>query len=331
MIFLHVAWFEDPSRHPVRWDLAWSGRTLLAVGVAALAAAVLALLQRSLRDPHWPRIVFLPTMAVGAPTLLAVQAAIALIYSGVQPVLLAPQLHVRGWTSGLILAVIEVGIGFALITGIADRAAALLLAGLVGMTFLSFPPLDAIAQLHWLGIALVVYVIGRQAVEAGRPRRTDGWALPVGPSGAVTGLRVLTGAAIVAPALSEKLWNPAIAQAFLQQHPQFNFPHYFLGLQWVSNDLFILAAGVAEFTIGVLLMTGLLTRVVILAMWLPFNVTVPFLPPQELLWHLPIFGIIHFLLVHGANLAPDSDRVRVRQADAQRAASRRRSARRALG
>jgi hypothetical protein len=42
---------------------------------------------------------------------------------------------------------------------------------------------------------------------------------------------------------------------------------------------------------------------------LPFNVTIPFLPPQELLWHLPFLGIMYFLLVHGANLAPDSKRV----------------------
>jgi hypothetical protein len=48
---------------------------------------------------------------------------------------------------------------------------------------------------------------------------------------------------------------------------------------------------------------------VIIAMWLPFNLTIPFLPPQELLWHLPFLGIMYFLLVHGANLSPDTDRV----------------------
>jgi hypothetical protein len=47
---------------------------------------------------------------------------------------------------------------------------------------------------------------------------------------------------------------------------------------------------------------------VIIAMWLPFNVTIPFLPPQELLWHLPFFGIMYFLLVHGADLAPETNR-----------------------
>jgi hypothetical protein len=44
--------------------------------------------------------------------------------------------------------------------------------------------------------------------------------------------------------------------------------------------------------------------VVILFMWVPFNVGVPFLPPQELIGHLPIFGIMYFLLVHSAGIAP---------------------------
>jgi hypothetical protein len=245
-------------------------------------------------------------MAVGAPALLAVQAAIALIYSGVQPVLLAPHLHVPNGVPGLVLGAIEVGIGFAFITGIADRLASALLAGLVALTFVLFAPLDAVAQLYWVGIALVIYVIGRQAAVAERPRPSIGFHIPVSPARAVAALRVLTGAAIVAPALGEKIWNPGIAQAFLDHHPEFNVPHHLLGLDWVTDERFILAAGIAEFTIGVLLMTGLLTRVVILAMWLPFNLTIPFLPAPELIWHIPVFGIIYFLLVHGADLAPDS-------------------------
>jgi hypothetical protein len=59
-------------------------------------------------------------------------------------------------------------------------------------------------------------------------------------------------------------------------------------------------------TIGILLLTGVLTRVVILAMWVPFNLTVPLLPPIDLLGHLPIFGIMSLLLLYGASVAPRS-------------------------
>jgi hypothetical protein len=34
----------------------------------------------------------------------------------------------------------------------------------------------------------------------------------------------------------------------------------------------------------------------------PFQLGVPFLPPQELIGHLPIFAIMYLLLVHGPGL-----------------------------
>lgn len=306
----HVEWFEDTSRYPVQWNLVISWPTLLVVIAAAIALCALYFAQRLLRDRYWPRLPFLPRMAIGAPTLLAVQAAIPLIYSGLQPVLLAPQLHLGRNPGGLFLGAAEVLIGFCFLTGIGDRIASAILAVLVLLGFFLFPPLDVLAQLHWVGIAVVIFAIGRQAPEAGRPRGTARWwQVQLSPERAVVSLRVLTGAAIMAPALSEKIWNPSIAEAFLRQHPGFNFPHAYLGMTWMSDDKFILTAGIFEFAIGALLISGLLTRVVIIAMWLPFNVTIPFLPLDELLWHLPFFGIMYFLLVHGADLSPETKRV----------------------
>ena len=307
-VYEHVDWFEDPARFPVQWNLAFSWRTLLAVVASLIAMAGLYLAQRLLRDPHWPRLPFLSAMAIGAPTLLAVQAAIPLIYSGLQPVLLAPQMHLGKQPGGLLLGAAEVLIGFSFVTGNWDRLASAVLVGLVFGAFLLFPPLDVLAQMHWLGIAVVIFVIGRQTPAAGQPRRRGWWRGRLSPEAAVVCLRVATGVAIIAPALSEKLWNPQIAEAFLRQHEGFNFLHAYLGVSWLTDDRFILAAGSFEFVLGLLLISGVLTRVVIIALWVPFNATIAFLPPQELLWHLPFFGIIYFLLVHGANLVPDSAR-----------------------
>jgi uncharacterized membrane protein YphA (DoxX/SURF4 family) len=305
----HVEWFEDPARYPAQWSLFFSSRTLLAVVAAVVAVAVLYLAQMLVRDPHWPRLPFLQRMAIGAPTLLAIQAAIPLIYSGLQPVLLAPQMGLGHNPGGLVLGAAEVLIGFSFVTGIADRIASSALVALLAIALFLFQPLDAVAQLHWVGIAVVIFVIGRQAPEAGRPRRTGLIQGRLSPERAVAWLRVTTGIALIAPALSEKILNPGIAEAFLRHHPTFNFPHAYLGMSWLTDDRFILAAGIAELVIGVLLISGVLTRVVIIAMWLPFNVTLPFLPPEELLWHLPYLGIMYFLLVHGADLALDTDHV----------------------
>ena len=241
-VHAHVEWFEDPGRYPVQWDLVFSGRTLIAIVAAMVALGGFYVAQRLLGDSRWPRLPFLARMAIGAPTLLAVQAAIPLIYSGVQPVLLAPQMSLGHNPGGLALGAAEVLIGFSFVTGLADRIGSVALVALVLLGFFLFRPLDVLAQLHWAGIAIVIFSIGRQAPESGSPRRTGWWGFQPSPETAVVWLRTLAGIAIIAPALSEKLWNPAIAEAFLRGHPTFNFPNAYLGMSWMTDERFVLPA-----------------------------------------------------------------------------------------
>ena len=147
-------------------------------------------------------------------------------------------------------------------------------------------------------------ILGRAAVSVGQLRPWFARRRPAWSARAIAALRIITGIAIVAPALDEKIWNPELGRAFLIGYPHFNVVRGVLGQTWFTDDMFVLAAGIAEGVIGVLLISGLLTRVVILGMWLPFNVTIPFLPPTELLGHLPIFGIMYLLLVHSSGIAP---------------------------
>src|SRR5919109_4379792 len=78
----HVKWFTDPRPYPLRTDLIVSDRTAIFLGVSASALLLFWLAQRLAGDPHWPRFPFLGRMAIGAPTLVAVQTAITLIHSG---------------------------------------------------------------------------------------------------------------------------------------------------------------------------------------------------------------------------------------------------------
>jgi len=299
----HVKWFENEALYPVRADLVFSGRTFLLIVVCAVALALLYGLQRILGDPHWPDFRFLKRTAVGAPTILAVQAAIGLVYAASQLTLFAPNLRTHPPALALAFAAVQLFIAFSFITGVGDWIGALALIALGPLAFLVFPAFDVTDQLFWAGIGVAVLVIGRGSVEAGQARpwfqaRSAAW-----PARAVAALRVITGVAIISPALDEKVWNPAMGAAFLAHYPTFNFPRAYVGLRWFTDERFVLAAGIAEALIGVLLISGLLTRVVILGMWLPFNVGVPFLPPQELLGHLPIFGIMYVLLVHSSGIA----------------------------
>jgi uncharacterized membrane protein YphA (DoxX/SURF4 family) len=303
----HVKWFvspADPSRPGIDPSLILSERSAILVAVAALALGALYLLQRFAGDPHWPRVPFFRLMAVGAPTLLAVQAAITLVYGAVQPALFVPNIPLPLNPFGLTVAAIELLVAFSLITGVADWLAAIVLMLLVPLSFFPGRYSDTLDMLFWIGIGVVILVIGRFAPAVHPARgwfhaRDAAWS-----ARAVAALRVITGLAIMAPGLDEKVWNPSLGAQFLAQNPDFNFMRSVFGLQWFTDDQFVLAAGVVETTIGILLVSGLLTRVVILGMWLPFNIGIPFLPPQELIGHLPIFGIMYFLLVHSAGIAP---------------------------
>lgn len=302
--FAHVKWFEDTSPYPVRPELILSDRTAFFVAAALLSLGALYLLQRVVGTPYWPELGFLRRMAVGAPTLLAVQAAVTLVHAAVQPTLLAPNLGLQLNAVGLTLAAAQLFIAFGFITGIADWVSSLMLVLLGPIAFLLFPPFDVIEQLFWAGIGVVLMVMGRYSLTGAeaRPwfrRRNPAWA-----PRAVASLRVITGVSLIALGLGEKIWNPGLGTAFLENRPSFNVMRSVFGLAWFSDDLFVLLAGTVEASIGVMLISGLLTRVVILGAWLPFNLGIPFLPPQELIGHLPIFGIMYFLLVQGPGIAP---------------------------
>ncbi len=220
-VFAHVTWFEDSSRYPLRLDLVLSSRTALAIAACVVAVLLLFGFQRLIGDPHWPELGFFKRMAIGAPTL---------VFYGVQPALLSPASRLGVNIPGLVLGGLELLVAFSFLTGLLDWAGAALLALLVLVSFFFSPPLDAMSNLYWLGIAATVFFVGRQASEHGDLRS---WLSRLGrgwPARAVAILRVLTGLAIVAPALREKIWDPELAGAFLRHHPQFNVPQQYLGI-----------------------------------------------------------------------------------------------------
>jgi uncharacterized membrane protein YphA (DoxX/SURF4 family) len=299
----HVKWFEDPTQHTLRTDLILSDRTLLWLATSALALTGLYVARRLVGAREWPVTRPLGAMRAGAPTILAVQAAIGLVSAAARPALLAPNLRLDPDGRGLALATLEVLIAATFITGIADWAGALALIALVPVSLAVFPTLDVLEQTLWVGIGAAVLIIGRRAASGcqARPwfqRRDPAWA-----AHAIGLLRIATGISLVTVALSEKIWNPGLGQAFLMDHGDFNFVRNALGIGWFSDDLFVIAAGLTEAALGAMLISGLLTRVVVLGAWVPFHLGIPFLPQQELLGHIPVFGIMYLLVAHGSGTA----------------------------
>jgi hypothetical protein len=149
-------------------------------------------------------------------------------------------------------------------------------------------------NLHVLGFAAFFGLAGRG------PYAIDRLLFPVlEPSPnlarrAMVSLRVATGGALAVVAFTEKLANPALARAFLQEHP-LNFTPW-LGIP-MSDDLFILCAGTTELLIALCLIFGLYPRFVILTTWLFINMTLTIFNWVELVGHLPLYGVMGILLV----------------------------------
>jgi uncharacterized membrane protein YphA (DoxX/SURF4 family) len=289
----HEKWFVDESQYPLRWELLFSLPTLVALLAATLALGALILLKRIVRDPLFPNPVWLRAINPSVHAVLGIQTAISLVYMTVQGWLLGPEIDFPDGPLGLILGVLQLLVSFTFVTGWFTRGGGALLIGLVVMAFLLNRPSLAAEQLLFAGIGIFFLIEGRALFRpsteaarrvASRLMRYEDYALPAA--------RILTGASILWLAFSEKLLNPELAQAFLNEYPSFNFVQW-LGFGWFSNELFIYAAAAVEATVGVLLISGVLPRVVILFMWLPFNVAIPLLPPQELLGHLPILAVMY--------------------------------------
>ena len=208
----------------------------------------LRLLPRVFSTPHWPKPPPLARMEPCATRVLALHAGIGLVWFAYQRELFVPSLELPNSLLGCALLVATVIVAFTFITALFDRPGAALLLLVYFAAFAVFPPVAVLEQLHYLGIAQCL-------VDRTRYERH-----------AVTALRVLTGLAPVIVALPETLLDPRLNSAFLRQYPHCNVLHSLFGWTWVSDRFFGDLAGVIEATIGILLVTGTLTRVAILAL-----------------------------------------------------------------
>ncbi len=300
----HVRWFvpEWLQLQPPDFGLIVGWPTLAVIGASLGLFLLLRQVQRLVGGPHWPNPPLLAYMEPCATALLAVHTGISLVWFAYQGNLFVPQLVLPPNLPGWLLVALQIFVAFTFITGLFDRAGALLLMVTFLLGFLFFPPLAMLGQLHYVGIGLALFVLGRTVPPEWVARKLA-WVSRY-ETEAVAALRILTGLSLVAAAFDEKLLAPELGRAFLAQYPHFNFMRSLFGFGWFDDDLFVTAAGITEATIGILLITGVLTRAVILGMWVPFNLTVPLLPPVELLGHLPIFGIMYVLLLYGSGVPP---------------------------
>ncbi|MEN9937461.1 MAG: hypothetical protein RLZZ387_4040 [Chloroflexota bacterium] len=301
----HERWFvEDNESYPVDYRLLLSSPVLIGVLASAGLIGALALLRRLAGgDNLFPRIWFLRRFDPSAPVVIAIQAAITIIFTAVNLRLLAVNLELAGGIAFL-LAAAQLAVAFSLISGLWSRAGAVGLVGLVLLVGLLFGPLAMLEQSIFVGIGAYIALMGRGLIDPARPREAaHPWDRyrPLAP----TLLRLFAALSIVVLSFSEKLLNPGLGVAFLREYPHFNVARS-LGFGWFTDERFVLAAGIVELAIGAALMAGVLPRLVIFAMFVPFNLTIPFLPASEMIGHLPIFAVMYVLVFHSPALRVDA-------------------------
>lgn len=300
----HQRWFvPEDEQTPPDWGLLLSWPVAIAVALALATVGALWTLQRIVGDPLWPRPGVLQGSDVSAAAILAVQVATTMIFAATRLELFVPNLDLPENALGVLVAGVMIVAALSFITGVLTRVGAAVTVGLVLLGFTLEPWYQVLEQLLFAGIAIYLVAQGRGVLlrnpavgdwDRGIVRRLQPHSLTI--------LRVTTAISLIALALTEKLVNPELGLAFLERYPNFNL--FQLAGFDVSDRRFVEVAGIVELVSGAALLSGFLPRLVILALWLPFNAGIVFLPPQELIGHLPILAVMYVLLVRGTEGIP---------------------------
>jgi hypothetical protein len=201
---------------------------------------------------------------------------------------------------GVVLGAQMVLVAIGMATGYRAREAAwlLVLLGPVGM--LEFGVVPVLARLDLLALAAFVIVAGPGAWSADDELRRVRRPSTAELAGAVWALKLCVGGALIVVAFQEKLADPDLALRFLAERPEFNVANSLLGLDWL-NLTFTRVAGAIEVLFGLLVISGRLPQVCVVAAGIPFNATLYFFGTTELVGHLPVYGAMLTLLAFGSD------------------------------
>jgi uncharacterized membrane protein YphA (DoxX/SURF4 family) len=298
-----VKWFTDPAAHPTDWSLLLSLAVIVAFVVALGAVGLAYLIQHRVAEPKLLKT--FERFAGVAPAVLGLHLGVALAVSALLGVLFSPNLRPNDDLIGHAILVIEAMCGLMLLLGLATRPGSILLALLGVLAMQPFTFESILENVHILGIAIFLFILGRGPFSLDRirgvkpPTRNED-----APTWALTLLRVSLGFAIAFSALTEKLLDPGLAKALLDEKPFLNIARPF----GIDDPQFAFLAGLTELVIGVVVMSGQVTRPAMAIGAVLFTMSVPLFGWSELLGHLPFYGIMFVLF-----MAPNANSWRVKR------------------
>ena len=279
-------------------------------GSFALEPATLALLGAALAITVAVRVVarFRPGVTLSLPARLVpwmpfavrIHLAVSLVGLLSGGYYLSPTMELGNTVGGVVLGLVMAATALLLVVGWHTRLAAALLvaAGPVGMAVYGIGPV--VQRLDVLGLALFLLLAGPGRWSADEELGRDVQAPEERLGQAIFALRISAGTALIVVAFAEKLANPELALRFTDARGvDFNVAQA-LGLP-VDDVAFVRIAGAIEVLFGLLVLSGALPQLVVLAAGIPFNATLYFFGTIELLGHLPIYALMLVLLVYGSS------------------------------
>lgn len=236
-----------------------------------------------------------------AAGVLAVSVAVLLLFNAWSGTLLATNFPLGHDLIGVTLRAAETTIGFMLLVGLFTPFAAAGVA-LLYLSLFALYPVPAqieIVNLAGAGAFLFFFSRGRWSLDwfLGKPI----FSTPKQRKAAYVFLRATLGAAILALAFWNKWLEPGFHLSLMDRYPAFN-PYALLkntGLFPFTREQYVFSLFFVEITAGLFELFGLFTRAVAVLLVPVFCASVVFLPPTELVGHLPVLGTLFVLFVYG--------------------------------
>lgn len=289
----HETWFVH---HPEQYPLDWSALARVEVVLGALAVTAVALLWRAaaarVGTPELPWLRRLAPLAPWAPRLLAIHLGLSLLALTFGRAVLDPAVTVPDGTWGSVLLLPQVVAASLLLVGRFVQAAALAVVAAGPVLLVLSGPRSLLMSLVLVGVAGFLLAVPPDPARGGRA--------DLDPARLATGLlavRVGAAGSLIVLAVVEKLANPAMGRAMLEQEPVLNL----LAPLGVSTDAFLVIAGCTELLFGLLLLSGAAPQVVALVAAVPFTASLALFGGTELIGHLPVYGVLLTLLVLGSD------------------------------
>ena len=232
--------------------------------------------------------------------LISILLGLMMLMNSHHGILLAPNLPTSGEFTFQAALILQFVVGLLFISQLSFVLSAIGTFCLTVIVAIITPPSVMIDYVfEFAGIIIAFYLIGPSMCRLDRIL----WpaASPRNNEIAVAVLTLSLGLQLAELAIHNKLMNPGLALIFIDDNGFLNFMRIF-GLENFKNIYFVFAAGIAELTLGILLVLGIATRLVALGIGIIFSITAIIFGLHELLGHIPIMAVVLLIVLHGKGM-----------------------------